>query len=590
MISPRKMDWSRWRLGVFAALAVAFITSIPQFCFWVSRGAQWQGAYAVSDPDELAYSAYINSLIQNRSRINNPYASASAPDDGRREHLFSIQFVPAFAVAFFAKALGISAATAFILLTPLMAFASAIVLYWLLRTIVDHDGTAAVGAMLVLLCGLLVSELPFAAVQDYGTFAFLRRYVPAVPFPLFLLFFGVVFTSYTRPAANPILYGSLAGLILGLLVFSYFYLWTGAAAWLFCFTCVWLLAHPADWRRLLTFIGAFILVATLSLLPYFRLLSRRAEIMDSTHALVLTHAPDLVRFTVIIGLLMLAVIAWCSRRGVFSWRSASALFSASCAITPLVVFNQHVLTGRSLQPFHYEQFIVNYLVLIGLVAIYPVVGKLVRIRPALWVLFALIIGVVTAVKSYTLVAPMSGFVDRSIPVMRATESLKQQNGANGAVLFDQELLATSTPTFSQTAMLWSPYSYTFGGREKEELERFYQYLYYLGIQADELRSMLKPINGGLQNSYWTTFGLHKANTKLVPGFRPISAEEIENEVKKYSTYIAAFSESEARRRPLCCAVLQTAKRYDLSNLDLWYERTKAQEIGGFTLYGLRPRQ
>ena len=41
------------------------------------------------------------------------------------------------------------------------------------------------------------------------------------------------------------------------------------------------------------------------------------------------------------------------------------LFAASFALMPLAVFNQQVITGRSLQPFHYESFIANYVTLVG---------------------------------------------------------------------------------------------------------------------------------------------------------------------------------------------------------------------------------
>src|SRR5207249_5341432 len=44
------------------------------------------------------------------------------------------------------------------------------------------------------------------------------------------------------------------------------------------------------------------------------------------------------------------------------------LFLASLALTPLATFNQQIITGRSLQPFHYQWFILNYLMLIAMVA------------------------------------------------------------------------------------------------------------------------------------------------------------------------------------------------------------------------------
>ena len=38
----------------------------------MARGAEWHGAYALVDGDEFLYSAYINALIENRPRRNDP--------------------------------------------------------------------------------------------------------------------------------------------------------------------------------------------------------------------------------------------------------------------------------------------------------------------------------------------------------------------------------------------------------------------------------------------------------------------------------------------------------------------------------------
>src|SRR5882724_11060048 len=64
---------SHWKLGFLAGLAVALVAMIPQINLWVARGSNWQGSYAYTDPDELAYSAYLNSIISGSPRSNNPY-------------------------------------------------------------------------------------------------------------------------------------------------------------------------------------------------------------------------------------------------------------------------------------------------------------------------------------------------------------------------------------------------------------------------------------------------------------------------------------------------------------------------------------
>src|SRR5262245_33510055 len=223
-----------WRLGLIAAAVVVVVTSIPQLSLIIRRGDAWQGSYALTDFDELAYSAYVNAIIEGRPRRNNPYL---ASDQNIGESYFSIQSLPAFAIALPARALGISTSTAFILLTPLMAFASSLAVFWLFFQITRNEATSAVGVLIVLLCGRLASESPLLAVQYYSSFAFLRRYLPAIPFPLVFVFCGFVWRAFVQKSFK---WAVTAGFSLVLLIFSYFYLWTAAAAWLFCFTILWL--------------------------------------------------------------------------------------------------------------------------------------------------------------------------------------------------------------------------------------------------------------------------------------------------------------------------------------------------------------
>src|SRR5213595_2949263 len=118
----------RWRWGIVAAVAMMILSFYPQLHFWAVRGSEWNGSYAAMEGvgDEIAYSAYINALIDGRPRRNDPYTGRDFRDSApQKDSLFSIQFVPAYLIALPARALGISAATAFIALSPLAAGAAA---------------------------------------------------------------------------------------------------------------------------------------------------------------------------------------------------------------------------------------------------------------------------------------------------------------------------------------------------------------------------------------------------------------------------------------------------------------------------------
>src|SRR6266498_1011869 len=106
---------SKWL--AFATLAITLLAIYPQINMWLARGKDWHGSYVLVQGDENAYSAYINALIDGRPRRND------APGAPQPESLFSIQFIPAYAVALPARALHISASTAFIVLMIITAVA-----------------------------------------------------------------------------------------------------------------------------------------------------------------------------------------------------------------------------------------------------------------------------------------------------------------------------------------------------------------------------------------------------------------------------------------------------------------------------------
>src|SRR5438128_9922653 len=111
-----------WKWGVLAALAMTFIGLYPQINLWLARGTQWQGSYVLTQGDESAYSAYIDALIDGRPRRNDPHTGRDdAPGAPQPESLFSIQFIPAYAIALPARWLHLSTSSAFI---ALIAFAA----------------------------------------------------------------------------------------------------------------------------------------------------------------------------------------------------------------------------------------------------------------------------------------------------------------------------------------------------------------------------------------------------------------------------------------------------------------------------------
>lgn len=573
----------RWKFGILAGLAVVLVTMIPQVRLWVERGGEVHGAYAIVDPDELVYSAYLNSIINGRSRRNDPYFGGASIG---HETYFSIQFFPAYALAFVANLFGVSTATVFILLTPLFAFLSSLAVFWLLSEITGDGKAAAVGVLLVLLCGILTAANFLLEDNYYAVFSFLRRYVPGVPFPLFFVFCICALQAFKRSGLASLPWSIAAGLIMVALIFSYFYLWTTAGALLFSLTALWLIFHRETRLNVLknaAIIGGISLVA---LVPYFRLLSQRSRMIDLDQALLLTHAPDLFRFTELLAAVILGAVIYGVRKKRLDPRSPAALFATASAITPFIVLNQQVITGRTIQPFHFEQFILSYLVLVAAVIVDSLSWKQLSKRAILFAALALVIGVSLALKTTKTNSPQNHTTDAAIPLLATIDADLKANSPAGYVLFDRTLLAAAAPSYTSSIhLLWSPYTYTYGSlSHAEDHERLFQYFYYLGVDEKKLEEVL---NGILYRA--ALFGLQRVNPALTKNFNPVTPDEIRAQVGEYSRYKQQFSPEKAQQWPLSHVVLTAGRNYDLSNLDRWYERDGGQRVGDSVIYRVQRR-
>jgi hypothetical protein len=607
----------RWKFGFCAALAMVFIALLPQFSLWSTRGRDWNGSYArFAGDDEYAYSAYVNSLIEGRPRRNDPYTGreeqAGAPQP---ESLFSIQFLPAYAIALPARVLGISASASFIILTCLATFAASLAIFWFLLEVFKDPKMAAAGAIVVLCLGSLAPlhiflKLPYKLFDPsislrglYVPLGFMRRYLPAAPFPFLFVFCVLVWKAITREKQRSVLALSVAaGIILNLLIFSYFYLWTAAAAWLLCIAFLWAVARPAGWQQTFRSLGIIATVTLAGLIPYAILLLSRAGTMDQTQGLTRNHMPDLFRASEVMGLIVLGALIVGAARGLIIWRESSSLLTAAFALTPLVLFNQQVLTGHSLQPFHYDAFVANYTTLLSaIMAISLVLQKQFKgaapkiYSRVLWcvVLIAFCWGLLEMHRTYSWQVGLTVYVDEALPVATRMGEIAQLSAeakqvGRPVVFIRSILLADSLPTFAPQAVLWAPRMIVFSGADTKEVrERYFQYLYYGGTDAAEFKDLVDANSGFARE---TLFGPARTQPRLSSNYETVTTEEIRQAASDYSNYVASFNRERALRPILSYVISQDVSPSGFTNLDRWYQRDAGERIGRFTLYrvSLRP--
>lgn len=597
------------RLAAFAAaIVLAFLAVYPQFNLQKLRGEDFQGAFASCDLDEMAYASYIQALIDDRPRRNDPYTGRdAAANNPQPESLFSIQFFPAYLVAVPARVLGWSASEAMPIVSFVSAFLTALTLFWLIFSITKDALFTFTGTLVVMFCSALV--IGIGAINGfyengvaYPFFPFLRRYIPSLAFPFLFAFFACLWNGLqSETKRRRAVYSAAASLCFAALVFSYFYVWTAAAAVLFGLTLCVILFRSEHWRGDFLFLaitGAFCLLA---LAPYALLLANRSETMDKAQLLVFTRRPDLLRTIEIIGYLVLTVTALALWRRFTTLEDRKAYFIAAFAAAPLLVFNQQVVTGRSLQPFHYEFYVINYVVLLAVVLIAAIFWQnFVDRRKTVSIILLSILGLAAIFWGYIEAKETTVFWnsinvrrDEAMPVnlyLRELAGGNIENARRQTTLNLEPLQADSQPTVAPQAVLWARHQHVFAGLEnwEENKKRYYKMLYYSDLNHDWLRRSLTGCRD--IEACMALFGWDRFNARLSAAARPLTPGEIETEVNNYARFSRDFNLADVENPTLSFLIVDNEAKNKLINLDAWYERGEARNFGRYSLYELKIRR
>lgn len=581
---------------------MAFLSLIPQLHLWIVRGNDWQGTYASFDFDEVAYSSYLSSLIAGRPRRNDPYTGRDdEPGKPQPESFYSIQFVPAYTAAIPARLFGLSVGSTFILIRVLAAIAATLALFWLLLLMTGNERMAACGAIIVLCLGGLAGEPHDAwkilTFRWWGeSLPFLRRYVPAMVFPLFFVFIALVWQALqSRTLKARLAFALSAGLSLAILIFSYFFLWTTALAWLAIIAPLWLITRREQVRTTLFVFGVIALSAALALVPYAILLNQRSRTVDAAQLLTRSRS-IIISLPVVIGIVVFAALAVAVRRRWLEWRDPAVLFTASFALLPAVTFNQQIITGLVLQPVHYSRYSSNYISILAgvlIIALAPQFRNLSRQTFSRLVAFGGIIVFTWAVfengaRTYRWAEHNKSRDDARRVAWRLRELVSSPQAAvsESPVVFCSDLsLADALPNEVQKPVLWAQHLFVFSGSAAtENRERLYRQLYYSGVGEQAFGQMA----GSSSFVQLAIFGWERMNRK--PYAPPITSADVQRETRFYAEYITNFDAAKAATPQLAFVVVPAADGPALDNLDRWYTRDAGERVSNFILYRVALRE
>lgn len=593
---------SSWKYVLVPTVVMVLIAMVPQISLWVTRGAAWEGSYAAVNYDEVAYSAYINALIDGRPRKYDPMMGV----EHEHESIYSLQFIPAYAIAIPARMFGLSAINAFIVLQFLIAIFCSLAVFILFKTVTGDHMVAAAAVVIVLGFGTAITYEGAFSEMTGGSLViefhpFLRRYQPGLAFPLFFLMTTAVWFAFTSENGKRFRASIVVGVLFAILVFSYFYLWTTAAAWLACFFAIALIV--GRWPRKITLLHGIIVagIGVAALVPYFWMLNQRSRKSDVSQLLSLTHSPDLSSPIVVIGVIVaiIAVLFGIKRR--FDGRSPEAILAYSFLLTPLVVMNQQVITGRSLQPVHYEIFIANYCLLAGICIITWLVirgiyieGKDAVSGPRLSKVWAYL-GVAAALWGFYEAAHATGRNEgitmvRDLVTPAAKHIRASTNGSSEQIVVHSPnpIASSYIPTIVTGRVLWSPHLVSGGVvSEEESKQQFYRFLYFSGFTHTELKSAL--------DTRWfevtaAIFGGGRALPQLGGINHPITGKEIDEEVEKYRLFADTLTLAEAQSPVITHIMVVEGEQPNHANVDRWYIRDDGHVAGIFRVYRLTPRK
>lgn len=603
----RRFAW----LCVAATLCVGIL---PLVALPLSRGAAWNGALPYVEMDELTYASYDNALASGRPRRNDPFTGRDEETATTRAESFSsVQFIPAYALASIARSLGWQMATVFALLTVSVCVAAALIVFQIINAVVSDARFAFAGTLATLFLATVPTRygifnyLLGRSPVIYTYLPFLRRHVPAFAFPLFfgfcLLTWRALHSERRRASLG---YATLAGATFAALVFTYFFFWTAAAAWLACLALLWLLLRPSGWRGDARTFAVIAAIACAALAPYFRLLSQRAASIDSSHALAHTHAPDLLRLPELLAFVVLVSLAYAARRGLIHAKERAYVFTLSFALMPLAVFNQQIATGLSLQPVHYEMYVANFCALLSAVLTLGLIARAHATHIADARLFrhtlvasgALIFvwGLAGSALSVRSMARNFRLQDESLPVATRLAALARET-SDGAIdtrsiVFAPDLaVADLLPAVAPQPMLWAPRMFVYAGDSiADERARYMTYLYYTGARFDGVDERnYTALDARRRSLLYSLISPVRANPTLTLKWQPISPSEIRDALRTYADFVAGFDRERAASHAVSYLVVSAHDTSDLSNFDHFYERDAGERIGDFILYRVRLR-
>lgn len=349
IIDKIKRNW----VAILIAFAVALSVGFPEMYFMYDMGTEYKGAPLMGTDAEEHYLASMRESYDGRYILSNVY---SVPKD--------IPFLypeGGEAVAgFFSRITGLGV----IQFNAIMKFASPfilfILLYYLSLMLGGKRATALLAASFVIL-GSNLAARPNEILSIFGLGpgyhpGFNNYFRPINPEISSIIFFGYLALFYKFIKNPKILTGLFLGIILGISFYFYLFTWTFLLVFTGLFFVFSLVAKKYNLAK-----GTLVTLATalfLSVSYWFEVL--RAISSPAYSEATLRFGMSYGRHFFVSGSLALVafITIFLFLRYLFGWGRGigreTSIFGALFGLSILIVYNQQIITGQSIQSPHYH--------------------------------------------------------------------------------------------------------------------------------------------------------------------------------------------------------------------------------------------
>jgi hypothetical protein len=199
-------------------------------------------------------------------------------------------------------------------------------------------------------------------------------------------------------------------------------------------------------------------------------------------------------------------------------------------------------------------------------------------------------GLIEAKVTIEVIDPHNEYRNRVTPVIKrlrevAKDAPDGRPPTEQLVFTSDSVIADEVPTLAPQPVLWARHQHIFVGATAEESrERFFQWMYYSGYNAEWLEASLDEGNFTV---VYALFGWGRLSNRLVINPQPLTEEEIDREVTAYRYYIETFDRERAARLPLSYLIISADAEGIPTTLSRWYEHDEGERFGDLLLYRLR---